>query len=169
MHRRNLLKSDKSLICFRSAKELADQLGHARDQAVSVGRIASILEQRGQTDEALRIRREEELPVYERLGDVRSKAVTMGQIADILHQRGQTDEALRIYREECLPVCEGLGDVRSQATCKWAIGMMLIHRKNHKDYREGLEHLQWAVETAERLQLGEAAPLRQTLNRLLGK
>ena len=39
---------------------------------------------RGELDEALRIRREEELPVYERLGDVRSRAVTMGQIADIL-------------------------------------------------------------------------------------
>ena len=39
---------------------------------------------RGQLDEALRIRQEEQLPVYERLGDVRSKAVTQGKIADIL-------------------------------------------------------------------------------------
>ena len=36
---------------------------------------------RGELDEALRIRREEELPVFERLGDVRSRAITVGQIA----------------------------------------------------------------------------------------
>ena len=70
---------------------------------------------RGELDEALRIRREEELPVYERLGDVRSRAVTLGQIADMLQARGELDEALRIRREEELPVYERLGDVRERA------------------------------------------------------
>jgi phosphopentomutase len=51
-------------------------------------------------DEALRIRQEEELPVYERLGDVRARAVTLGKIADVYQARGQLDEALRIRREE---------------------------------------------------------------------
>jgi phosphopentomutase len=37
----------------------------------------------------MRLRQEEELPVYERLGDVSSKAITMGKIADILQARGQ--------------------------------------------------------------------------------
>ena len=36
-----------------------------------MGQIANVLSSRGELDEALRIRREEELPVYERLGDVR--------------------------------------------------------------------------------------------------
>ena len=63
----------------------------------------------------MRIRREEELPVYERLGDVRSRAVTVGKIADIFQARGDLDEALRIRREEQLPVYERLGDVRSRA------------------------------------------------------
>ena len=76
------------------------------------GQIADILMARGQLDEALRIRQEEQLPAYERLGDVRSKAVTQGQIADILMARGQLDEALRICQEEELPVYERLGDVR---------------------------------------------------------
>ncbi len=49
-----------------------------------------ILQARGETDEALRICSEEQLPVYERLGDVRSKAVTMGRIADVLQARGET-------------------------------------------------------------------------------
>jgi hypothetical protein len=44
----------------------------------------------------LRIRREEELPVFERLGDVR--AVTMCQIANILVSRDDLDEALQILR-----------------------------------------------------------------------
>ncbi len=51
----------------------------------------------------MRIRREDQLPVYERLGDVRAKAVTMGQIADILRERGELDEALRILRKDELP------------------------------------------------------------------
>ena len=72
-----------------------------------------MLQARGELDEALRIRREQELPVYERLGDVRSVAVTHGKIADVLQDRGELDEALRIRREEELPVYERLGDVRS--------------------------------------------------------
>ena len=66
-----------------------------RSRAVTMGQIADILQARGQLDEALKIRNEEQLPVYERLGDVRSRAVTMGQIADILQARGQLDEALQ--------------------------------------------------------------------------
>jgi hypothetical protein len=54
-----------------------------------MGKIADILQARGQLDEALRIYQEEELPVYERLGDVRAKAITMGKIAGILQARGQ--------------------------------------------------------------------------------
>ena len=89
-------------------------------RAVTMGRIADILQARGQLDEALKIRNEEQLPVYERLGDVRSRAVTMGQIADILQARGQLDEALKIRNEEQLPVYERLGDVRSRAvTMAW--------------------------------------------------
>ena len=94
-----------------------------RSRAVTMGKIADILQARGETDEALRIRREEELPVYERLGDVRAKAVTMGKIADILQARGELDEALRIRREEELPVYERLGDVRSKAVTMQKIAM----------------------------------------------
>ncbi|MDG4556380.1 MAG: hypothetical protein P9F19_03140, partial [Candidatus Contendobacter sp.] len=66
--------------------------------------LAGLLASIGELDEALRIRREEELPVYERLGDVRARAVTLGKIADVLQDRGELDEALRIRREEELPV-----------------------------------------------------------------
>ena len=90
-----------------------------------MGKIADILQARGDLDEALRIRREEELPVYERLGDVRARAVTMGKIADILQARGDLDEALRIRREEQLPVYERLGDVRERAVTMGKIADIL--------------------------------------------
>lgn len=106
---------ERSLTLYREAAKLNQLRGDVREEALTMGRIADILQARGQTDEALRIRREEELPVYERLGDEQARAVTMGQIADILQTQGQTDEALRIRREECLPVYERFGDVRARA------------------------------------------------------
>jgi len=90
--------------------------------------LASLLESLGQFDEALRVRKEEELPVYERLGDMRSKAVTQGQIANILQARGQIDEALRIHKEEELPVYERLGDVRLKAVTQGQIADILQAR-----------------------------------------
>ncbi len=102
--------------------------GDDRTKAILAGERANILEARGRLDEALRIQREEELPVYERLGDVRERAVTMGKIADILQTRGQLDEALRIRREEELPVYEHLGDLRSRAITMGKIADILQAR-----------------------------------------
>ena len=102
-----------------------------------MGKIADILESRGDLDEALRIRREEELPVYERLGDVRARAVTMGKIADILWSRGDLDEALRIRREEQLPIYERLGDVRARAVTD---GQDRRHSASSRRSRRGPAH-----------------------------
>ncbi|MBI5094924.1 MAG: metallophosphoesterase, partial [Candidatus Hydrogenedentes bacterium] len=65
----------------RKKLELDRAAGREREAALAISLIADILAARGDLDEALRIREEEELPVYEKLGDVRSRAVTMGQIA----------------------------------------------------------------------------------------
>ena len=113
---------------LREASKEFERLGDVRERAVTVGKIADLLTTRGETDEALRIRREEQLPVYERLGDVRSCAVTMGKIADILTTHGETDEALRIRREEQLPVYERLGDVRLRAVTMGRIADILTTR-----------------------------------------
>ena len=113
---------------FRLAQAGSREVGDESKIALSAGELADILQARGELDEALRIRREEELPVYERLGDVRSRAVTMGQIADILQARGELDEALRIRREEELPVYERLGDVRSRAVAMGKIADILQER-----------------------------------------
>ncbi|MFW6133757.1 MAG: CHAT domain-containing protein, partial [Planctomycetota bacterium] len=119
---------ERAMNVLREATALYEQIGLPRERAIALGKIADILQQRGETDEALRICREEELPVYERLGDVRSRAVTMGQIADILQQRAETDEALRIRREEQLPVYERLGDVRERAVTLGKIADILQQR-----------------------------------------
>lgn len=88
--------------------------------------IAEILSHDGKLDDALCIRREEQLPICTHLGDVREWAVTMGKIADILCQRGELDEALRVRREEELPVYERLGDVRSRSITLQKIASALL-------------------------------------------
>jgi tetratricopeptide (TPR) repeat protein len=121
---------DEALAHWREVElPLHRRLGDARRQAITMGRIADILQVRGQLDEALRIYQEELLPVFERLGDVRSKAITMANIADIiLRARGQLDEALRIHQEEQLPVYERLGDVRAKAITMGQIAHVLQSR-----------------------------------------
>lgn len=85
-----------------------------RGVALAWGVVADIWQTRGELDEALRIRHEEELPVFEKLDDARERARTRGQIADILKARGDLDEALCIY-QELLPVFKELGDTRLRA------------------------------------------------------
>jgi tetratricopeptide (TPR) repeat protein len=111
---------DRSLAAAEEKRKLDLRRGAEREAAISAGFVADIFEARGQLDEALKIRNEEELPVYERLGDVRSRAVTTGKIADILQARGQLDEALKIRNEEELPVYQRFDDVCARAvTMAW--------------------------------------------------
>jgi len=128
------------------AKQAFDKgRGNEREAALAANLRADILTARGKLDEALRIRTEEELPVYEKLGDVRSKAVTQGKIADILMARGELDEALRIRTEEELPVYEKLGDVRSKAVTQGKIADILMARG---EFDEALRILSAEVQPA---------------------
>jgi len=79
----------------------------------------------GELDQALRVRREEELPALEQLGNARLKAVSMGRIADLLNAKGEFDEALRIYCDEVLPVFESVDDARSRAVTMGKIADVL--------------------------------------------
>jgi len=72
-----------------AARAIFRRIDDRRGEAWAASRIADILQARGQLDEGLRIRLEEELPVYERLGDVRSKAVTHFQIASLRLARNE--------------------------------------------------------------------------------
>ena len=106
---------------FEKAKELFQSIDDPGSVAVSQGQIADILQARGQFDEALKIRTEQELPVYEQLGSIRNTAITQGKIADILRAQGQLDEALKIRIEQTLPVYEQLGDIREAAVTQGKI------------------------------------------------
>ena len=64
---------------LQHASDLFTRAGSEGEAATATGRVADIAYRRGDYEETLRIRREVELPVYERLGDTRSAAVTWGQ------------------------------------------------------------------------------------------
>ena len=69
--------------------------------ATAMGYVADILQHRGETDEALRIRREEQLPVYERMGLARDLAIGRANLALMLIQRGESgdrEEAARLLK-----------------------------------------------------------------------
>ena len=134
-----------------------------RSRALTLGQIADILQDRGELDEALRIRQEDELPVYERLGDVRSRAVTLGKIADILQARGELDEALRIRQEEQLPVYERLQLARDLLVCRAKIGINCLARGAAGDREKALVLLRLALQEAQRLQLPEARQIARII------
>jgi tetratricopeptide (TPR) repeat protein len=106
---------DRAADAAASKRSLDLERGAEREAALAAGVLADILAVRGELDEALRICREEQLPVFERLGDFYSRALSLGKVADILEARGEIDEALRIRREEQLPVFDRLRDMRSRA------------------------------------------------------
>jgi tetratricopeptide (TPR) repeat protein len=104
--------SVEGLLQQRADSERAGDEGGA---AVAALRLADLMQQRGEPDEALRLLREEVLPVFERLGDEHHRAVTLSLIADVLQAWGQLDEALQIRREEVLPVFKRPGDILHKA------------------------------------------------------
>ena len=112
----------------RQMVSLDSKRGDARATALGWGVIADIQQAWGDLDEALRIRRKEELLIHLKLGDIREQAVTIGKIADVLQVRGELDEALRIRQEEELPVYEKLGDIRSRAVAMGKVAGTLLVR-----------------------------------------
>ena len=94
--------------------------------------VAELEKLRGEWYEAVRIREQEQLPVYLRLGDIRSIAVTQGRIADILQACGQLDEALRIRKREELPVYHRLSDDRAIAIT-WSKIADILHARGELD------------------------------------
>ncbi|HZB31527.1 MAG TPA: CHAT domain-containing protein [Streptosporangiaceae bacterium] len=102
------------------------------EATVVMGSIADIAYERGDYEEALRVRREVQLPVFERLGDAREAAVAWGKIADIAYERGDYVEALRVRREVELPVYERLGDARSVAVA-WGKIADIAYQRGHYD------------------------------------
>jgi len=119
---------DRSLAAATEKRDLDQERGDERASALASGAITDILEARGDLDEALRIRQQELLPIFEKLGDVGTRAVTLGKIADILEARGDLDEALRIRQQEQIPVYEKIGDIRARAVALGRIADILEAR-----------------------------------------
>ena len=114
---------------YEQARELLTQVATDREVAILAGQIADILQARGELDEALRIRREDELPVYQRLGDIRSEAITKGQIADILQAVGDPEAAAQLQQER-LQVNRGLGDADGVAAALWDLAQLDLARSD---------------------------------------
>jgi tetratricopeptide (TPR) repeat protein len=119
---------DSAETLLNEAAAVLTSLGDVRERAITMGRIADVLQGRGELDRALEIRNEEELPAYDHLGDARERAITMGKIAEILRARGQLDEAIKIHNEEQLPVYDRLGEVRERAITLGRIADILQER-----------------------------------------
>jgi tetratricopeptide (TPR) repeat protein len=115
----------------QQAHQLSTTAGAEDEAATVMGIIADIAYDRGELDEALRIRREIELPALERLGDTRSAAVTWGQIADIAYQSGELDEAAELQHKR-LEVNKQLGDLDGIAAATWDLAQIDLTREDYE-------------------------------------
>jgi tetratricopeptide (TPR) repeat protein len=116
MHARRASAMQQFEDAWVKAEEVARRMtaaGNFAGHASAMEEIATIHAQRGELDEALRIRTEL-LQIYDKLGDLGVRADAMVRIAALHHDRGEFDDALRI-RMEVLPMYERLGAVRARA------------------------------------------------------
>ena len=100
----------RSEAAAQAALTLFQRAGRERDVAITQGKIADILQSRGDLEEALRIRREEQLPVFERLGDVHALLIGRTNLAITLAQRGRLEdvEEIRTLLHQALTDAERL-------------------------------------------------------------
>lgn len=104
-----------ALSTAEAAQTMFQECDDSRGVADSQGQIADILEIRGRLEEALAIRRQKQLSIYEGLGDTYNVAAVRIKIADIFASRGQLDEALDLLTNYTLPVFERLSAQREIA------------------------------------------------------
>ncbi len=86
-----------SLVMYREAAEIFEELGDIQFMAVTVGNIARSHLQRGETDEAIRLF-EGNVRVFQSLGDDKNKLASLRAIAGILHHRGQSEKAVQLLK-----------------------------------------------------------------------
>ena len=116
---------------FEEAHRLFTAAGSETEVAAVTGYLADIIGQRGDLDEALRIRQDVQLPTYERLGDPRSIAITWGKIAHIAAGREDYETAARMQRER-LEVNKKLGDLDGIAAANWDLAQIDLTQQNYE-------------------------------------
>ena len=97
-----------------------------RGRALAWSKIADIRMARGDLDEALRIRLEEQLPVYERLSDVRERAVTLAKITQIHAARENYAAATQLLESEVIPLLSEIGDEQGLAVYRAQLAIWLL-------------------------------------------
>lgn len=86
--------------------------------------VAHLLVLQGDTNGALHIRKERQLPIYERLHAERQRAKTVFGIAEIVQIRGDADATRRLCESDVLPAARKIGDPIFEAETKNLISVM---------------------------------------------
>ena len=74
-------------------------LSASGDRAFVLSRMASVLQDMKQWDEALRIRKQDVMPVFRKLGDARAIANEQLHVGDILRAKGEIADAMYAYSD----------------------------------------------------------------------
>src|SRR5208337_4616147 len=153
----------------REAQTTFRSAGDERGAAVAAGQIADILQSRGEVDEALRVLREEQLPVYERIGDARGRSATLFKIASALLDAGgleagrvqEIDDALA----ESFGIAVRLGQPDGVGTVGAVLAQVLAVGGHHDD---ALDVLNQAEAAFRKLGDGRGVGHVQELRKLIG-
>jgi tetratricopeptide (TPR) repeat protein len=132
-----------------------ERLGDTRDLAVATGKLANILQGRGEFDEALQMLWAQ-IPIFNELGDGKGRTWVLSTIASILGSRGEFDEALRLRRKVVEFYEAQASDARGLAIAQAMLALTLrLRERLVEDGPEIIALLRTAHETAERLGLPE--------------
>jgi len=110
----NAFQYEPSNTLFARGALLADHVNNPRLAALCRSGQADVFKAQGKLEEALRIQREETLPVFERLGDISARAITLGKISNLLSDLGRREEALQAA-SEAVDIHRGLAKARPDA------------------------------------------------------
>lgn len=124
---------DEALEILRGQAVRLDDLGDVRSKAVVMGSIADIYRLQGKFEDAMKIRIEEEIPVFKRVGDVKGHALAMGKVATLFELQGKRNDAMKIRRDVELPVYQQLGDVAFAAAAWQRIGDIHCSQGDRKE------------------------------------
>jgi serine/threonine protein kinase/tetratricopeptide (TPR) repeat protein len=116
---------ERALQAAQEKLALDSGLGDEHEIAVSLGLIGDVLQVRGTFDEAMRVWKEQALPIQEKLGETRECAITLCKIAKLLRLQERFEEALRILRDEVLPALEAVEDIRTRAVAMGIVADIL--------------------------------------------
>ena len=155
---------EKAMSYAEEKYQLDTQREEHGEAALAKGKIADILQARGNLDEALRIRQEDQLPVYEQLGEVREIAITKGKIADILYLLGNLDKAFALREKSVLPALEQLGDKRSLLVDQANLAFQYLQSGKNAERAEEL--LLAAYQSATEMKIPEAKQIKGILNQI---